>query len=119
MHAKSEIQSYAVCNEQGASAGEWKEAHGSALLLGRRGADLEEQMARSACMLVMEYIPGRGLFQLLEPFQPPQILRTAEDLGRSAHRPFTSKHCSTVGRLPSAGALSCYWTITMLLTAGT
>ncbi|CAL8468092.1 g7631 [Coccomyxa elongata] len=72
----------AACDDKGATAGEWKEAHGAAMLLGRRGADLEEQMARSPCMLVMEYIPGRGLFQLQEPFQPPQILRTAEDLGR-------------------------------------
>lgn len=71
-----------MCDDKGATAGEWKEAHGAAMLLGRRGADLEEQMARSPCMLVMEYIPGRGLFQLQEPFQPPQILRTAEDLGR-------------------------------------
>lgn len=67
---------------QGATAEEWKEAHGAAMLLGRRGADLEEQMARSACMLVMEYIPGRALFHLQQPFQPAQILRTAEDLGR-------------------------------------
>ncbi|EIE20699.1 hypothetical protein COCSUDRAFT_57268 [Coccomyxa subellipsoidea C-169] len=71
-----------ILRRMGATAEEWKEAHGAAMLLGRRGADLEEQMARSACMLVMEYIPGRALFHLQQPFQPAQILRTAEDLGR-------------------------------------
>ena len=67
---------------QGATQAEWKEAHGSALLLGQRGADLEEQMGRSACVLIMEYIPGRGLLSQREPFQAPHVLRTAEDLGR-------------------------------------
>ena len=67
---------------QGATQAEWKEAHGSALLLGQRGADLEEQMGRSVCMLVMEYIPGRALLSEQEPFQALHILRTAEDLGR-------------------------------------
>ena len=55
---------------------------GPALLLGQKGADLEEQMGRSACVLVMEYIPGRPLLGEQEPFQASQILRTAEDLGR-------------------------------------
>jgi hypothetical protein len=54
------------------------------MLLGRRGAELEELMGRSACMLVMEYIPSRPLFDMEEPFQAHQILRTAEDLGRWA-----------------------------------
>ena len=67
---------------QGATQAEWKEAHGSSLLLGQKGADLEEQMGRSACILVMEYIPGRPLLGEQEPFQAAQILRTAEDLGR-------------------------------------
>ena len=39
-------------------------------------------MGRSACVLVMEYIPGRPLLGEQEPFQATQILRTAEDLGR-------------------------------------
>ena len=69
---------------QGATQAEWKEAHGSSLLLGQKGADLEEQMGRSACVLVMEYIPGRPLLGEQEPFQATQILRTAEDLGRCA-----------------------------------
>ena len=67
---------------KGATQAEWKEAHGSSLLLGQKGADLEEQMGRSACVLVMEYIPGRPLLGEQEPFQATQILRTAEDLGR-------------------------------------
>lgn len=68
---------------QGGTQTEWKEAHGSALLLGQRSADLDEQMKQSACMLVMEYIPGRPLLGEQEPFQAARILRTAEDLGRS------------------------------------
>ena len=67
---------------QGATQPEWKEAHGSALLLGQRGADLEEQMGSSACLLVMEYIPGRALLSEQDPFQAQRVLRTAEDLGR-------------------------------------
>lgn len=73
------------CAAQGGTQTEWKEAHGSALLLGQRGADLEEQMKQSACMLVMEYIPGRPLLGEQEPFQAARILRTAEDLGRSVY----------------------------------
>ena len=71
------------CAAQGGTQTEWKEAHGSALLLGQWGADLEEQMKQSACMLVMEYIPGRPLLGEQEPFQAAHVLRTAEDLGRS------------------------------------
>ena len=67
---------------QGATQAEWKEAHGSSLLLGQKAGDLEEHMGRSACVLVMEYIPGRPLLGEQEPFQATQILRTAEDLGR-------------------------------------
>ena len=54
------------------------------MLLGGRGAELEELMARSACLLVMEYVPGQALFQALQPFAPGQVLRTIEDLGRRA-----------------------------------
>jgi len=39
-------------------------------------------MGSSACLLVMEYIPGRALLSEEEPFQAQHILRTAEDLGR-------------------------------------
>ena len=77
---------------QGSSQAEWKQAHGAAMLLGGRGAELEELMGRSACLLVMEYVPGRALFQAPEPFALGQVLRTAEDLGRRAH--------DTVGRFP-------------------
>ena len=74
-------------SSQGATQGEWKEAHGSALLLGQRGADLEEQLGSSASLLVMEYIPGRALLSEQEPFQAQHILRTAEDLGRCSASP--------------------------------
>jgi hypothetical protein len=52
------------------------------MLLGRRGAELEEAMARATCCLLMEYVPGAALFQAPQPFAPQQLLRTAEDLGR-------------------------------------
>ena len=71
-----------ACHLQGSSQTEWKQAHGAAMLLGGRGADLEELMGRSACLLVMEYVPGQALFQAPEPFAPGRALRTAEDLGR-------------------------------------
>lgn len=71
---------------QGGSQAEWKQAHGAAMLLGGRGAELEELMGRAACLLVMEYVPGQPLFQAPQPFAPGQVLRTAEDLGRHAPR---------------------------------
>lgn len=67
---------------QGKTAGEWKEAYSAAVLLGRRGAILGEQMQHDACMLVMEYVPGRALFTLDEPFTSGHLLRTAAELGR-------------------------------------
>ena len=67
---------------QGGTQAEWKDAHGAAMLLGRRGAELDEAMARATCCLVMEYVPGRSLFHEPQPFAPQQLLRTAEDLGR-------------------------------------
>ncbi len=39
-------------------------------------------MGSSACLLVMEYIPGRALLSEQDPFQAQRVLRTAEDLGR-------------------------------------
>ena len=74
---------------QGVTQAEWKQAHGAALLLGQRGADLEEQMGNSACVLVMDYIPGRALLSEREPFQAPHLLRTAEDLGRCTASPLS------------------------------
>lgn len=44
---------------------------------------MAEQMQRSACMLVMEYVPGAPLFNLEKPFVPDNLNQTAADLGRS------------------------------------
>ena len=72
------------------SATEWKDAHGASLLLGRRGAELEEALARSAAVLVLGLVPGMPLLALPEPFAPPTVLRTAEDLGRLMLQPLQS-----------------------------
>ena len=35
-----------------------------------------------SCCMLMEFIPGRGMFKSEEAFSPQAILQTAEDLGR-------------------------------------
>ena len=67
---------------QGRTAGEWKEAYSSAVLLGRRGSTFVEQMSHDTCMLVLEYVPGRALLKTEEPFTSSRCLATAAQLGR-------------------------------------
>ena len=43
---------------------------------------MAEQMQRSTCLLVMEYVPGAPLFNLDQPFWPENLEQTAADLGR-------------------------------------
>ena len=43
---------------------------------------MAEQMQRSTCMLVMEYVPGRALFNIDQPFMPDNLEQTAADIGR-------------------------------------
>ena len=45
---------------------------------------MADQMQRSACMLVMEYVPGTALFTVNKPFQEEKLEQTAADLGRWA-----------------------------------
>ena len=45
---------------------------------------MADQVQRSACMLVMEYVPGAALFHVQKPFQPERLEQTAADLGRYA-----------------------------------
>ena len=74
-----------ICNwasAQGSTAAEWKECHAAALLIGKRGSEMADQMQRSACMLVMEYVPGSALFAVNGPFQAEKLEQTAADLGR-------------------------------------
>ena len=52
-------------------------------------------MGRCTCCLVMEYVPGQGLFQAQQPFAPAQLLRTAEDLGRRGAVPAKQHSCTT------------------------
>ena len=67
---------------QGSTAAEWKDCHASALLIGKRGAEMAEQMQRSTCLLVMEYVPGTALFTASKPFGSDKLEQTAADLGR-------------------------------------
>ena len=67
---------------QGHTAAEYKAAHAACLLLGRRAAVLEEQLAGAACVLVMDYVPGPALLATNEPFQAAALPSTAADLGR-------------------------------------
>ncbi len=67
---------------QGSTATEWKECHAAALLIGKRGSEMADQMQRSACMLVIEYVPGSALFAVNGPFQAEKLEQTAADLGR-------------------------------------
>ena len=68
---------------QGTTAAEWKECHAAALLIGKRGSEMADQMQHSACMLVMEYVPGSALFDVQKPFEAANLEQTAADLGRS------------------------------------
>lgn len=66
---------------QGSTTEEWKQCHAAAQL-NKRGSEMAEQMQRSTCMLVMEYVPGRALFNIDQPFMPDNLEQTAADLGR-------------------------------------
>lgn len=74
---------------QGSTAEEWKECHAAAQL-NKRGAEMAEQMQRSACMLVMQYVPGAPLFSMDQPFIPGNLEQTAADLGRYSFNTCTS-----------------------------
>lgn len=71
---------------QGPTAAEYKAAHAACLLLGRRAAGLEEQVASASCVLVMEYVPGPAFLATSKPFQPALLPTTAADLGRRGAR---------------------------------
>ena len=75
---------------QGPTAAEYKAAHAACLLLGRRAAGLEEQIASASCVLVMEYVPGPAFLATSEPFQPALLPTTAADLGRRGARAMLS-----------------------------
>ena len=66
---------------QGLTALEWQAAHAAALAA-RGGGEMFELMGRRACMLVMDWVPGRSLLHSDGPFQPNNVLQTASDLGR-------------------------------------
>ena len=67
---------------QGSTAAEWKECHAASLLIGKKGSEMADQMQRSTCSLVMEYVPGTPLFSASKPFEADKLEQTAADLGR-------------------------------------
>ena len=74
---------------QGGGEGEeWRELAAAAAALQARGfADLDEELGRASCCLVLEFVPGRGLFRSPAAFEwgssgSGMGLKTAEDLGR-------------------------------------
>lgn len=80
---------------QGATAAEWKECHAASLLIGKKGAEMADQVQRSACMLVMEYVPGAVLFHVQKPFEAERLEQTAADLGRYGSclsKPYSHRH---------------------------
>jgi len=88
---------------QGASAPEFKAAHAACLLQGRRAAGLAEQLARAACVLVMEFVPGAALLAAGEPFQPARLPATATDLGRCARLQLKLADAANAGGQVNAG----------------
>ncbi|KAL4432560.1 hypothetical protein ABPG77_000497 [Micractinium sp. CCAP 211/92] len=71
-----------ILRQKGATEQEWGAAYEAASALKGRFPDLHEEMTRSSCCLVMEYIPGGCLFKQPAAFAGERLQRTAEDLGR-------------------------------------
>ncbi|PSC74445.1 MAP kinase phosphatase with leucine-rich repeats 3 [Micractinium conductrix] len=72
-----------ILRQKGHSDGEWQQAYEAAEALRDSCPDLHEEMARSSCCLVMEFIPGGCLFRSPQAFADGGALQqTAEDLGR-------------------------------------
>ncbi|KAI3425893.1 hypothetical protein D9Q98_007866 [Chlorella vulgaris] len=71
-----------ILRSKGASEGEWQEALEAAAAVRDRFPDLHDEMGRSSCCLVMEFIPGSCLFRSQQAFLPCHLHQTAEDLGR-------------------------------------
>ena len=69
---------------QGPTQGEWAAARAAAQGLGKAGIELSEQMGKTSCALVMDYVPGTAFCEASEPFQPELVHQTASDLGRQA-----------------------------------
>ena len=69
---------------QGPTQGEWSAARAAAQSLGKAGTELSEQMSKTSCALVMDYVPGTAFCEASEPFLPKHLHQTASDLGRQA-----------------------------------
>lgn len=67
---------------QGPTSQEYEQLRTAAASLGKAGSDLQEQLGKCKCCLVMDFIPGMPLFDATEPFQQDNLKQTASDLGR-------------------------------------
>lgn len=67
---------------QGETEAEWKELHAAAIKAGRRTSDLAEHLSHACCALLLEFVPGRPLFETPQAFQEPTSFQTAGQLGR-------------------------------------
>ncbi len=66
-----------------------------------RYPELHEEMTRSSCMLVIEFVPGRALFRSREAWTPEHLTQTMEDVGR----------CGGSLAVGPGAALSGFWTL--------
>ena len=67
---------------QGSTEAEWKQLQEAAKGAGRKCAELADHTTRAQCALVMDFVPGKPLFQQHEAFQAPKSIQTAAQLGR-------------------------------------
>jgi hypothetical protein len=61
---------------------EWKRVMNAAECIADRCPDLFDECTRNSCMLIMEYIPSKGLLSYDQAFEPPLAQQTFHDLGR-------------------------------------
>lgn len=73
-----------ILRASGPTADEWKQVHAAATQLAMAGFPaLLEEMSRSRCLIIMEYVPGGVLLTHSEAFRPAErLLKTLEDMGR-------------------------------------
>ncbi|CAG9460424.1 unnamed protein product [Pedinophyceae sp. YPF-701] len=71
-----------IVRRSGKPGSEWAAIQASLRDLEPCGAELNEEMTFGQCALVMEYVPGSGLFEAPAAFAPATLATTCEDLGR-------------------------------------
>lgn len=71
-----------IMRQEGEGQAEWQEALEAAERIADRCPELHDEMTKSGCMLVLEFVPGKSLLQCPEAFHPPTASQTFSDLGR-------------------------------------